>query len=444
MIIRRFTFRSFSYFASTTLISYCATYALLFLFATDSLSGETTANLPTKSPDKVIRSITYSGKFKLKTSILNREIDSRAGQRFDAKRLDRDRKKIDGLGVFSEVRSETHIDGDSVDIVFNIAEIWTLTPLLSASKTDDSFDWMVGAHERDLAGFLCNVRGFYRRFEDENSYFLDIVLPRALGRDMQIGIGCAYDRQKDEFTIDSVNTSYRYRNKYLSASLGLRLREKIYPEIYAGYSRENWLLESPAQPPVGVQREIDYPRYQFGAALTLGRIYSDHFYFEGTQLTSSMTLLRELPGNRFDKWRLQFTGRAFTARCGINFCARVQYLTSSSDERIPPYAISGMGNVRGYRDKYDRGDRFLGCNLETRRRLAETKHWYSQVAIFIDAATLWGRNRIVSEALRDPYWSFGGGLRLSFKKWPRLGRADVVFNTSTNSWTYYLSSSQFF
>ena len=226
--------------------------------------------------------------------------------------------------------------------------------------------------------------------------------------------------------------------------IGFRASEKVYPSLFVGYGRENWRLVSPAEPPARARREIDYPRYLFGAALSLGRIYSDHFYYEGVQFTSGATLIRELPGSRFEKWRLQFTGRGFVVMYDINLCARLQYSTSSSDERVPPYALSGSYNVRGYRDKYDRDDHFLGWNLEARRKLIETKHWYSQAALFVDAASLWGRYRDASEALRDPYWSFGGGLRLAFKRWPRLGRADVIFNTSTKSWTYYLSSSQFF
>jgi outer membrane protein assembly factor BamA len=446
MMIRQFSSPSNLFFGySSNLIR--AIIALLFLIVTSifpaEVSGEDSVSLP-GSGGKIIRSIRYEGKYKLKTSILHREIDSRPGQEFDSTRLERDRKKIDGLGIFSEVRSMAAGDGDSIDIVFNLTEVWTLTPLLSAGKTDDSFDWMIGAHERDLAGYLCNVRSLYRRFEGENSYALDVILPRMLGRDFLIGFSTAYERQKDKVIIDGVETTYRYLNKYISGDLGFRAGEKVYPSLFVGYSRENWNLVSPADPPTRARREIDYPRYFLGAALSLGRIYSDHFYYEGAQFTSGATLLRELPERHFEKWRLQFTGRGFFISHEVNLCGRLQYSTSSGDERLPPYTLSGSNNVRGYRDKYDRGDHFLGGNLEARRRLIETKHWYSQVALFVDAASLWGRYRDASEAIGNPYWSFGGGLRLALKRWPRLGRADVIFNTTTKSWTYYLSSSQFF
>ena len=39
-----------------------------------------------------------------------------------------------------------------------------------------------------------------------------------------------------------------------------------------------------------------------------------------------------------------------------------------------PYALSGDNNVRGFRDRYDRGDQFLGGNAEVRRKVIETKH----------------------------------------------------------------------
>ena len=96
-----------SFLFGLTVKSRWSIIALLFLIATPIFSAEASAERSeglTSSAGKIIRSIRYKGKFKLKTSILSREIDSRPGQELDSKRLERDRKKIDGLGVFSEVQ----------------------------------------------------------------------------------------------------------------------------------------------------------------------------------------------------------------------------------------------------------------------------------------------------------------------------------------------------
>ncbi len=420
---------------------------LVFLLATCvsfAQALDPAANIFEGYSGKIIRSITFAGKFKVKQAILHREIESQPGQALDAKIMLRDQKKIDGLGIFSEVRPFVNVEGDSVDVVFNLSEIWTLTPIVSASQTDGTFDWMVGAHERDLLGFYCNVRGFYRRFEGEDSYVLSVVLPRAFRRDLAIGVSVANQMEKDPWLVEGIETNYRYLNKYLFTSLGLRVAEKIYPSLFFGYQRESWNLISSPTAPLSAPQNIDYPRYTFGTALDLGRIYSNHFYYDGLQLTSAVDWIRELPGQHFDAWRLQFVGRAFTVWKSINLCGRAQYLTSSENERVLPYALAGDLNVRGFRNNLLRGDQLLGVNFEARRRFIETKRWYSQVALFVDAASVWGRYRDASDALRSPYWSLGGGLRLAFKKWPKLGRADLIYNTETGQWTYYLSSSQFF
>ncbi|MGB5139415.1 MAG: POTRA domain-containing protein, partial [Candidatus Zixiibacteriota bacterium] len=52
---------------------------------------------------KPIRDIRFTGKYKLRTYILYREIDSRPGQPLDLELLERDRRKIDGFGIFSRV-----------------------------------------------------------------------------------------------------------------------------------------------------------------------------------------------------------------------------------------------------------------------------------------------------------------------------------------------------
>lgn len=394
--------------------------------------------------NKVIRKITFSGKFKLKQSILRREIDSRAGELFNGQLLIRDQKKIDGLGIFSEVRPEIELDSDSVNIDFRLTEVWTLTPVVSLGRTDNSLDWMVGAHERDLLGYYFNVRGYYRRFEGENSYVFTGILPRTLGRDLSTGVSLALERQLDPLTVNGISAQYRYQGRAILCDLGWRVMERLYQDIFFGYRRENWTLDPAKDNPANAITEVDYPQYTLGTSISLGRIYSDHFYYDGVMLSSTFSLIRQLPRKAFDRWRIQLVGEAFQVKHGVNFCFRTQYLTSSGDERVMPYSLSGESNVRGYRDRIARGDHFLGLNVEVRRKLIETKRWYSQLAAFIDEGALWGRDRSAASALANPYWSIGGGLRGAYKLFPRIGRFDVALNTRTGKWSYYLSALQFF
>ena len=393
---------------------------------------------------KIIRNIEFVGKFKLRHYILYREIGSRKGQPLSSAVLSLDRKKIDSFGIFSEVRPEITARGDSVDVTFHLTEIWTLTPIASAGVTDKSFDWMVGAHERDVLGFYLNARAYYRRFEGENSYVFSGVFPRAFGKDLALGLSLEYAREKDPLVMDSHPVFYRYLNKSIYGSAGIRVGDFFYPGIFAGYDRENWQLLNPDDGGDSVLQMVDYPRYLFGPSLAIGRIYSDHYYYTGTSLSTSLTMIRELPEGSFDSWRLQFVESGYFIFRGLNICLRGQYFLSSANERVMPYAISGNDNVRGYRDRIIRGDQFLGGNAEVRRKFLESRRFYFQVASFLDAGSIWSRRRSFSDGINDIYWSVGGGLRFSFKQYPKLGRFDIAFDTRSRTWVYYLAASQFF
>jgi outer membrane protein assembly factor BamA len=425
----------------------CCAIVLLFLGAAVLPQGEATgqtAGACTQFEGRTIRRINFSGKFKLKRFILMREIDSRSGSPLDCRLLARDQKKIDGLGIFSEVRPEIAEYGDSVDIDFRLIEVWTLTPVLSAARTDNTFDFMIGAHERDVLGLYLNARGYYRRFEGENSYVFTGVFPRAFGMDFSMGVSLTLARQLDPLTVGGVSAEYRYLNKSIQLNLGWRVAEKLYQSIFFGYSRENWKLNTAALNPAGATPEVDYPQYLLGSSVNLGRVYSNHYYYDGVMLGSSITLVRELPRARFDRWRLAVIGYSFLVRYGFNFCFRGEYLTSSGDERVMPYSLSGEYNVRGIRDHIDRGDNFLGANFEVRRKVLELKHWYSQLAVFVDEGALWGRNRSASEGFRSAYWSIGFGARGALKRFPKIGRIDIALDTRTGRWSYYAAASQFF
>ncbi|MCK4857817.1 MAG: hypothetical protein KAT58_07620, partial [candidate division Zixibacteria bacterium] len=391
------------------------------------------------------------GKFKLRRYIIYREIDSRAGEPFDSALVERDSKKISGLGIFSRV--ETYVTGanDSVDIDFYLKEVWTLLPLVSIGRADGCFDWLVGIREKDLLGLYLDATIFYRRYEGENSYGAAASFPRAFGRDLAISWRLGENRQVDPLTFTDPITKrdstvdYRYLNKYLSLGIGRRLHERVYVNVSVSYNRENWTIKEEKTLPPGGVHVLDYPRYQLGAGFNLGRVYYEKYFYEGTDLTAGTTLINEQPESRFRKWRVGLTGRAYIVRGDFNLAWRGQYLTSSADERIAPFYISGGVNVRGYLDKLVRGDHFLGSNIEVRWRSLETSRFYSQLAAFVDCGTIWGRGYDFSEAVNDPYISVGIGARLAIKSFlGNIGRADIALNTRTGGIEYYLATSQFF
>lgn len=383
--------------------------------------------------------------------ILRREIDSQVGQPLDTTLLMRDRRKLDGFRLFSEVRPEIKAEGDSADVIFHLKEVWTLWPLLGLSRSDHSFDWLLGVREKDFLGLYMQTSIYYRRYEGQNSYGFSAQLPRAFGRDLALGINLGDSRQIDPLSfIDSTSSNlitrdYRYQSKYLWFNAGTRISERFYVRGLVGYERENWAADDERTLPSSAHLVFDFPRYSVGASATVGRVYFDDFFFEGPDLTISGTLINEQPDGSFEKWRLGLVGREYLIFEPFNLALRGQYGSSSADERFAPYYISGVTNVRGYEDKIERGDRFLGGNIELRWRGPQSSLFYTQLAAFSDIGAVWGRDRAFSDAWESPYASIGIGLRLAIRKFlGRIGRLDLARDTKTGNWEYYLSAYQFF
>jgi outer membrane protein assembly factor BamA len=434
----------------TTIIVLFSLVLLLLTLQTPTARADSSTAVTEYRPP-VVRSIEFEGDFKLKRFILQREIDSRVGESFDTLLVDRDRKKILSLGLFSEVIPEVKRSGDSVDVVFYLKEVWTLWPLIQVGRSDDSFDWMLGVREKNLLGYYVSSMVYYRRYESENSYGLSINLPRAFGKDLLLGFDLGDQRQVDPLGVvdensgEIISADYRYLNRHLYARAGTRVHEKLYIRSFVGYNRENWTVKNDATRPKELRPFYDYPRYSIGAAATLGRTYYNDYFYEGHDLTASITVIHEQPEGRFSKWRLNLLGRYYLIHGPFNFAFRSQLGTSSRDERVPPFYISGVSNVRGFVDKIERGDHLWTGNAEIRLKGLESSLFYTQIVAFADAGVIWGRYRPFSYAWDDPYVSVGGGIRVGLKSFlARIGRFDVAIDTRTGDLKYYLGANQFF
>jgi len=226
--------------------------------------------------------------------------------------------------------------------------------------------------------------------------------------------------------------------------VGKRLHEQVYLSVFGGYDRETWVLrdDSPSRPGVTA---VNNPRYGVGTGVTVGRVYYDRYFYDGIDVSNFFSLINERPEGTFSKWRNLTTLRVYRIFDRFNFAGRLRLQTSSRDERVRPYSISGDVNVRGYEDKIARGDFLVASNLELRMRAVETGLIYSQVSAFFDYGFAWGRYTRFSDRVRDPFWSIGIGLRGALKSYlSNVGRIDLALNPRTGKPVLYISSHQFF
>lgn len=420
------------------------------LLAALTITGLTVASANGQPPasdcaGKPIASIRFEGKFKLRRYILKREIDSDVGAPLDPAQLDRDRQRIESFGIFSRVKPLVEDRGDSVDLVFSLREVWTIEPLLSLRTTDGKIDWSVGVADKNFLGYFVQPRILYRRYEDKNSGFLYLIAPRAFGKDLSLGLSLTDQREIQPLGRLGESADYDYLNKSIAVSVGHRLHENVYPRVSGGYDRENWTMRDGQTTINDFIASIDHPRYFIGLGVVLGRVYYDHYLYTGQDVSHDFTMIDELPEGRFNKWRYSLTARKLWIMHPFNFGLRGSYQTSSSDERVPPFAISGESNVRGFADKIERGDQLLFGNAEIRLQVLDRHTFYSQLAVFADYGAVWGRWRTASTAFRDPYWSIGVGLRGAIQQWlGRIGRIDLALNPQTGHISLYMAKSQFF
>ncbi len=406
--------------------------------------SETTTVLDSaKLEGRPVRTIIFAGKYRLRQVILRNEIDSRPGALFNWKRLSRDRRKIEGLGIFASTRADAAAAGDSVDIRFHLQEVWTLLPLASIGSTDGRLDWSIGLSERNLLGYYLQAAILYRRYENRNSGYLTLSWLRAFGEDIAVTVAMSRRREVEPLTFRAGSGDFDYLNKTLALGVGRRLHERLYASLSGGYSRENWsLLGAPA---AGLPTTIDYPRYFVAGAVSIGRVYYEHFFYDGWDMGQDLAVINERPQGNWDKWRHVASFRLYRIFGFTNLAVRLQAQTSSADERVQPFAVSGDFNIRGYRSEIERGDHLLFGNIEWRQRVLDRKVLYVQTAMFIDGGFIWGRFRRASDAAHHPYWSVGGGLRGSIKQFlGRVGRLDLAFSPRDGDWSVYLATSQFF
>lgn len=425
---------------STSLLIACTA----FLCAAPATKAETGQDSLAQLAGKPIRKIEFEGKFRLKRFILEHEIDSRPGQQLDLELIERDTRKIDGLGIFSQVDTYVVPEGDSVDIRFELREVWTLLPLVSIGRTDGKLDWALGVHERDFFGYYTQLAFLYRRYEGKNSGSLFVNFPRFAGTDYSVGLGISERKEIDPLSYHGVLYDYDYLAKAVSASVGYRFSENVYAAVSGGYDRENWQLKS--EDSLGVLvREVDNPRYYASSTIVLGRIYANHYFYYGHDLGFDVAAIHEQPDGRFNKWRWSVTARRYTIWGALNLALRARYQNSTKDERVSPYSISGEANVRGYADKIERGDAALTANAELRLAFWDRRLFYGQFAGFVDYGAIWGRAKSFGDAIADPRWSIGLGIRGAIRQFlGRIGRADFAYIPEDNEFAIYLSASQFF
>jgi outer membrane protein assembly factor BamA len=396
-----------------------------------------------------VTDITFSGKFRIKERILRNEIDMKTGSQFSEEQWELDQKRLASLAIFSEILSDTVSTPGGIAVHYNLKEVWTLIPRLDIGGEIDNIDIDIGLSDKDFLGLYLEPGFRYSHFESRNSYRASLNYPRAFGTRNSVGLSFARTHTHEPADIREETNSYSYdvRRTTISCVVGKRFSERLICTIGLSFRNERYRIEPYTVAPRSLPDSLREKKIRPSGRVTLGRVYYDNFFFDGCALTVGGDLTA-LDSERYKPkyWLFYLEARNYVdINTTWNICHRVFFGTSKINDILPPYAITGLSNVRGAEDRVRRGDNVYFANSEIRLKAYQDKWFHGQLVAFVDVGDAWDGELNLKEIVDESYLSGGFGVRLGHRRfYNAIGRVDFAYNTNNSTWTIYISAGQFF
>jgi len=397
----------------------------------------------------IVDEVRFSGDFNTREWVLRNEIDLQEGSVFDPEKWELDRKRLATLSIFSEVKSDTQHTGNGIIIEYELDEVWTIIPLLNIGGEIDNLDIDVGILDKDFLGMYIEPGFMYSYFEDRNSYSLWLNMPRLLSRNYSVNLSFkdSHSREPADGLGEVYLFDYDRKSTVVNTGIQRRFSENLVVGVGFQYSHATYNLMPDTLTPIKLQRYREQTRLKPSAAVVIGRVYYDNFFFDG----QDVVICAELMSYDRHDYQPKYFNAYIKARSFINindrfnFCNRLFFGTSKTDEVLPLYAISGYSNIRGEYDRISRGSKLYYSNNEVRLRAIQNSWLHSQLAAFVDFGFAWEEKRAFFDIFEDSYLTYGIGGRLGLVRfYNAIGRADIAFNTRNGEITYYISAGQYF
>ena len=154
------------------------------------------------SAGKIIKEIRITGLIHTKKYIISRELASKTGQPFRRENLEKDRKRLVGLGIFSNVTVDALEQEDGIVLTIKVREISPYLPIASFKIDDENgFALKAGIKSLNLFG-----RGIFfsasAAFGEASTYVFKIRNPWFAGKRMSYKIDIFHrirDNELDDF-----------------------------------------------------------------------------------------------------------------------------------------------------------------------------------------------------------------------------------------------------
>ncbi len=396
-----------------------------------------------------VTDVTFSGKFRIKERILRNEIDMKTGCQFSEEQWDLDQKRLASLAIFSEVLSDTVFTPGGIAVHYYLKEVWTLIPRLDIGGEIDNIDIDIGLSDKDFLGLYLEPGFLYTRFESRDSYRAWLSYPRAFGTRNSISLSFArtHTHEPADFRGEVYRYSYDVRRTTISCAAGKRFSEKLMCVIGLSFQNERYRIKPYAAAPRTLPDSLRQQKIRPSGRVTLGRVYYDNFFFDGRALMMGGDLIAlDWEGYKPKHWLFYLEARNYIdIKTTWNICNRVFFGTSRTNDILPPYAITGLSNVRGTEDRIRRGGNMYFANSEIRLKAYQDKWFHGQLVVFVDVGDAWEDKLNLKAIVDESYLTGGFGVRLGHRRfYNAIGRVDFAYNTNDSAWTIYISAGQFF
>ncbi len=212
------------------LFVFCIAFGLMHIFMYPQQDQD--------SPEgKIIKEIRFEGLKRTKEYIVTRELISKVGEPMRQDNLDKERKALMSLDIFSEMRIEQVVSGDEVVLIYHFTESFPLLPLPAFKITDENG---ISAGFNLKSSNLLGKNIFFSGgmvFGGTKEYELWIVNPWFAGNHFGYSLEY-YRRERDNLITDSLEKSNEFYI-WIRGRLGERRR------IGGGFENLNIKSERP-------------------------------------------------------------------------------------------------------------------------------------------------------------------------------------------------------
>lgn len=348
-----------------------------------------------QSQEMAISEIEFEGLKRTKPAFLKRLIKTKEKTTYDSILVLGDVERLKRLPGIANAKFIQKKEGDSLKLVYEIEENFTLIPgVRIATANDGSFAYRISAFEFNLFGNNQLLGAFYEK-NVFNSYGAFWEHPFLFSDKLGVGLNYQDVTTQEPVFFDEGDKNYRFNARNLEAKLLFSFDFNNEAELGAILVKEKYQFEG-ENLIEGRPTELNADKLIYRAAYRYVNLDIAYQYFDGVQSEFIGQYVNFLSGdspgesflNSFLSLRNDFV---YYKKIGTNGNwanrFRVAATIGNEDSPFAPFTLDNQLNIRGVGNTVDRGTASLVLNSEYRHTLYEKGWFVVQGNAFVDVGS---------------------------------------------------------